>query len=128
MAAGQHADAGSSRRRYYSAVRVVRNIDSATPPLLSAFKKNDNLEVELSGFKAGGDNSPHMLPYFELILTGAKVKTYTLLSGGALPNAGCFEVIEFVFRNIEISASTQTSTGQLGPTKTFTDEQSEEGA
>jgi type VI protein secretion system component Hcp len=128
MGAGQHADASSSRRRYYSAVRVVRNIDAATPSLLSAFKSNDNMEIELSTYKAGGDSSPSALPHFKMILKGAKVKTYTLLSGGALPNAGCFEIIELVFRNIKIEAAPQSSTGQRGAVNTFNDELSEAGA
>lgn len=128
MSAGQHADASSSRRRYYSAVRVVRNIDAATTSLLSAFKNNDNMEIELSTYKAGGDSSPSALPHFKILLKGAKVKTYTLLSGGALPNAGCFEIIELVFRNIKIEAAPQSSTGQRGAVNTFEDEMSEAGA
>ena len=130
LAAGSPIDAASGSatgRRRYSALRVVRSSDSASASLMSAFAHNESLTiVELNSYKAGGDDAKDALPMFKITLKNARVKTCTLMFGGALPNMGAVEIIEFAFRNIQIEAAPQTKTGQRDGVKVFADDWSEQ--
>jgi type VI protein secretion system component Hcp len=124
FAAGSPSDAGSGQaagRRRYSALRIVRNSDAATAPLMSAFATNDSLTVELASYKAGGDNSEDAQPHHKIVLEHARVKTFTLMSGGALPNSGAIEIIELLFRKVKIESAPQQKSGQRGGVRTFED-------
>jgi type VI protein secretion system component Hcp len=124
MSAGTSSDAGADRsngRRRYSAVRVIRNCDAATSTLLSGLKGDDNFTVKLESYRAGGDVSQKMLPKFSILLENARLRTYTVLNGGAMPNSGAVEILEFSFRNITVDSSPQTAAGQRGAMRTFTD-------
>jgi type VI secretion system Hcp family effector len=124
LAAGGPTDSASgqaSGRRRYSAMRVVRSSDSSTSPFMSAFATNEDLTVRLYSFRAGGDDSENAAPMFYIELEKARIKTFTLLCGGAFPNTGAVEIIEIAFRQIEIHASPQTSTGEHDAAKVFQD-------
>ncbi len=124
MSAGTSSDAGSDRsngRRRYSAVRVIRNCDAATATLLSSLKGDDNITVKLESYRAGGDVSKDMQSKFSILLENARLRTYTVLNGGAMPNSGAVEILEFSFRNITVDSSPQTATGQRGAVRTFQD-------
>jgi type VI protein secretion system component Hcp len=124
FAAGSPSDAGSGQatgRRRYSALRIVRNSDAATASLMSAFATNDNLAVDLSSYKAGGDNSADAQPIFRILLKNARVKTFTLIAGGALPNTGAMEIIELNFRTVTIESAPQQKTGDRGGVRVFED-------
>ena len=123
FSAGSPTDVGSGAatgRRRYSAVRVVRNSDAATAKMLSAFATNDKVTVEVSSYKAGGADSPS----FRMELGDARVKSYTLLAGGALYGSGAMDIIEFVFRTVAIDTAPQTASGQRGAVRSFMDEAS----
>lgn len=126
FAGGSPTDSASglaSGRRRYSALRVVRSSDSSSVSLMSAFSLNEGLtKVEVNSYRAGGDDAKDALPMFKIILENARVKTFTLMFGGALPNTGAVEIIEFAFRNITIEAAPQTKTGLRDGVKIFTDE------
>ena len=129
LAAGTPVDSASGLalgRRRYSALRVVRSSDSSSASLMSAFAQNESLDVELNNYRAGGDDAKDALPMFKITLENARVKTFTLMFGGALPNTGAVEIIEIAFRNIEIEAAPQTATGQRDGVKTFSDIWSEQ--
>ena len=124
LAAGSPTDSASGQstgRRRYSAMRVVRNSDSSTSQFLNAFSSNEGLTVILDSFRAGGDDSKDADPMFRIELKEARVRSFTLMSGGALPNTGGVEIIEFAFREINMESAPQTKIGQSGGPKTFTD-------
>ena len=124
LAAGSPTDSASGQstgRRRYSAMRVVRNSDSSTSQLLNAFSSNEGLTVILDSYRAGGDDSKDASPMFHIELTEARVRSFTLMSGGALPNTGGVEIIEFAFREINMESGPQTNTGDRGAVKTFQD-------
>ena len=124
LAAGSPTDSASGQstgRRRYSAMRVVRNSDSSTSQLLNAFSSNEGLTVILDSYRAGGDDSEDASPMFHIELTEARVRSFTLMSGGALPNSGGVEIIEFAFREINMESGPQTNTGARGAVKTFQD-------
>jgi type VI protein secretion system component Hcp len=126
FSSGTPSDAGTGQqkgRRRYSAVCIVRNCDAATAKLMSAFASNDDLTVELATYRSGGDNSKDMKPMFLVSLDKAKVKTYTILSGGAMPGTGAVEIIEILFRSILVESSPQLHTGQTGAVSSFQDHQ-----
>ena len=107
-------------KRRYSSLRVVRPTDSATASMLSMFATNDNITVDLSTFKAGGDAlSKDAQPILKIGLKQARIRTYTLLGGGAV--GGAVEIVEFTFREIEITSSPQQTSGKRGAVRTFTD-------
>jgi type VI secretion system Hcp family effector len=125
LAAGGATDSAtgqSAGRRRYSAMRVVRSSDSSSTLLMNSFITNDTLTVELKSYRAGGDNSKDAEPLFHFKLSDARVKTFTLMFGGALPNTGAVEIIEFAFRKIEGDASPQSNTGQSGAKNSFEDD------
>ena len=129
LAAGSPTDNASGSaagRRRYSAMRVVRSSDSASASLMSAFSSNESLTVVLDSYRAGGDDSAAAQRMFHIKLEHARIKTFTLMFGGALPNTGALEIIEFAYRKIEIEAAPQTKAGQRGGVKTFTDDWSEQ--
>lgn len=124
LAAGSPTDSASGQstgRRRYSAMRVVRNSDSSTSQLLNAFSTNEGLTVILDSYRAGGDDSKDASPMFHIELTEARVRSFTLMSGGALPNTGGVEIIEFAFREINMESGPQTNTGDRGAVKIFQD-------
>ena len=125
LAAGSPTDSASGSatgRRRYSAMRVVRSSDSSSASLLNAFQYNESLTVVLDSYRAGGDDSKDAQPMFHFKLESARVKTYTLMFGGALPNTGAVEIIEFAYRKIEMEAAPQTKAGQRGGVKSFQDD------
>lgn len=107
-------------KRRYSSLRVVRPTDSATASMLSMFATNDDITVDLSTFKAGGDAlSKDAQPILKIGLKEARLRTYTLLGGGAV--GGAVEIVEFTFREIEITSAPQQTSGKRGAVRTFTD-------
>ncbi len=129
LAAGSPTDSASGSatgRRRYSAMRVVRSSDSSSASLMNAFSNNESLTVVLDSYRAGGDDSVDAQPMFHFKLENARVKTFTLMFGGALPNTGTVEIIEFAYRDIELQAAPQTKVGQRGGVKTFHDEWSQQ--
>ncbi len=128
FSAGSPSDTGSGQakgRRRYSAVRIVRNSDAATASLMSAFATNDTLTVELASYRAGGDITKDSQPSIKIVLDNARVKTFTMLSGTALPKSGAVEIIELLFRSLSVESAPQTHTGQRGAVRTFKDTLSE---
>lgn len=124
FSAGTPSDAGTGQvkgRRRYSAVRVVRNCDASTAKLMSAFATNDQVTVELSSFRSGGDASKDLKPTFNVKLEDVRIKTYTVLSSGNMPGTGNVEIIELLFRSIAIESAAQTETGLTGARSTFKD-------
>lgn len=129
LAAGSPTDSASGSatgRRRYSAMRVVRSSDSSSASLMNAFSNNESLTVELDSYRAGGDDSVDAQAMIHFKLENARVKTFTLMFGGALPNTGMVEIIEFAYRKIEMEAAPQTKAGQRGGVKTFQDVWSEQ--
>lgn len=125
LSAGSPTDSASGSatgRRRYSAMRVVRSSDSSSASLMNAFMNNESLTVVLDSYRAGGDNSKDAQPMFHFELKEARVRTFTLMFGGALPNTGAVEIIEFAFRRIHIEAAPQTKVGQRGAPKSFDDD------
>ena len=111
----------SKGRRQYSSLRILRATDAATASLMALFGANDDITVELSKFKAGGDVSKDLQPTFAITIKKARVKTYTLLSGGGAHTDVAVEIIEFAFRTIKIESAPQTSTGLRGAVRSFSD-------
>ena len=122
LSAGSPTDSATgseTESRRYSAMRVVRSSDSASPPFLHAFAKHQDLTVVLNSYRAGGDDSKDAQPMFRFELKDARVKTFTFMFGGALPNTGAVEIIEFAFRRIYVAAASQTKVGQRGAPNSF---------
>lgn len=124
LSAGTPSDSETGQaagRRRYSAMRVVRSSDATTSSLMSAFASNEDLTVELSSYRAGGDNSKDAEPMFRIEMKKVRVKTFTLMMGGALPGIGAVEIFELTFREIFVKSAPQTNTGQRGGVRTFQD-------
>lgn len=110
----------STGKRRYSSLRVVRQTDAATASMLSMFATNDNITVELATYKAGGDAlTKNTQPILRINLKAARIRTYTLLGGGAV--GGAVEIVEFTFRELEINSAPQQGSGKRGAVRTFAD-------
>jgi type VI secretion system Hcp family effector len=124
LSAGTPSDSESGQaagRRRYSALRVVRNSDATTSSLMSAFKNNEDLTVELASYRAGGDNTKETKPLFKIVMKKVRMKTFTLMMGGSLPGTGAVEIFELTFREILMESAPQTDSGQRGGVRTFND-------
>jgi type VI secretion system Hcp family effector len=125
LTAGSPTDSDSgqaSGRRRYSAMRVVRSSDAATSSMMSAFSRNEDLTVTIASYRSGGDNNDTREPVFRIELKNARVKTFTLMMGGALPGVGAVEIWELAFREIQLESAPQTSAGQRGGVRVFHDQ------
>jgi len=115
-----HTPPGSNKGRVSTTtLSVVRESDAATASLASLLNKQAaDLEVVLSVYKAGGDNSPDAQPTLELTLQEARLDHHCLLSGGALGRP-C-EVVSFQYRTLAVKSAPQVTSGQRGAVRTCT--------
>ncbi len=112
---------GGTGRRQYAPLRIVRNADAASSSILSAFATNDDVSVDVSVFKAGGDaQTKDAQPMLRIGIKKVRIKTYTMLAGGAF-SSGAIEIIDFAFREIELESAPQTNTGKRGGVRMFSD-------
>lgn len=122
MSAGSPTDSASGQatgRRRYSAVRVVRSADSSTAKLMSAFASNEDLEVALHNWRRWGHNDETEFSSLKVVLEKARLKTFTIMGGGALPHTGNLEIFELTFRSIEIQTTGQSTGGAPKAANTF---------
>jgi hypothetical protein len=127
LSSGARTDAGTGQTtgyRAYSDLTVLMQTNVATSSMMSSFGVNDELTIELNTFKTGGDQLKDMQSKFTLKLEDARVKTYTLLNGSALPDSGSLDIVQFHFRKITVESAPQTWTGQRGSVRTFSDNRS----
>jgi len=100
---------------------VVRQSDAATASLWSLYKSQTsttNLKVQLSVFKAGGDNSPDAQPTLEIVLSQARVTAISALTSTTM--AVPCEIVFFLFGCLEIRSAPQLAQGQRGAVRTCT--------
>ncbi len=103
-------------RRSYKALTVVKAIDAATTPLMSALATNDEVkEVRLSMRKAGGEQND----YFVVTLNGARV---TAIDQLVAADGSATESVAFTFTKVRVEYFPQQSSGQRGGGKSFDDE------
>jgi type VI secretion system secreted protein Hcp len=106
----------ATSRRSYTGLTVVKKIDLATTPLMSALATNDEVtEAKLSLRRAGGDQEL----YFTITLKSARVTAVEHHFDSA---GDTTESVTFVFTKVEVEYTPQKSTGQRGGSTTFTDE------
>jgi type VI secretion system secreted protein Hcp len=103
-------------RRSYKALTVVKAIDAATTPLMSALATNDEVkEARLSMRRAGGQQDD----YFVVTLNGARVTAIEHLVGA---EGSTTESVAFSFTKVRVEYFPQESSGQRGGAKSFEDE------
>jgi type VI secretion system secreted protein Hcp len=117
MAAGSAIGSTQSTvRRSYKALTVVKAIDAATTPLMSALATNDEVkEARLSMRKAGGEQND----YFVITLSGARVVT---IDHHVSAEGSTTESVAFAFSKVRVEYYPQQSSGQRGAAKSFEDE------
>lgn len=103
-------------RRSYKALTVVKGIDAATTPLMSALATNDEVkEARLSMRKAGdGQND-----FFVITLNAARVVSIDHLVGA---DGATIETVSFTFTKVKVEYYPQQGSGQRGGGKSFEDE------
>ncbi len=108
-------DVQATARRSYSALTVVKQLDSATTALMSALATNDEVkEARLSMRRAGGE----MEDFFSITLKGARI---TSLQHQGQEDGDSEEVVTIAFTEVSVEYRPQRSTGLRGGTSTFTD-------
>lgn len=106
----------NTARRSYSALTLVKAIDSASTALLSALATNDEIkEARLTMRKAGEGQ----VDFFVLTLKEARV---TAVEHSADEHGGTQEVVTFAFRKVEVQYKRQQEGGGPGASSVFTDE------
>jgi type VI secretion system secreted protein Hcp len=103
-------------RRSYTGLTVVKHIDAATTPLMSALATNDEIkEAKLTMRKAGEGQ----IDYFLITLKGARVSQ---LEHQVDATGEAMEVVTILFTKVEVEYRTQKSTGGRGGSTVFQDE------
>lgn len=117
MAAGSAmGSTQATGRRSYKALTVVKSIDAATTPLMSALATNDEVkEARLSMRKAGGDQND----YFVVTLNGARVASIDHVVGA---DGATTESVSFTFTKVRVEYFPQQGSGLRGGAKSFEDE------
>jgi type VI secretion system secreted protein Hcp len=117
MAAGSAmGSTQATGRRSYKALTVVKSIDAATTPLMSALATNDEVkEARLSMRKAGGDQDD----YFVVTLNGARVASIDHVVGA---EGSTTESVSFTFTKVRVEYFPQQGSGLRGGAKSFEDE------
>lgn len=106
----------ATARRSYKALTVVKSIDAATTPLMSALATNDEVkEARLSMRKAGGQQDD----YFVVTLNGARVASVDHVVSAEGTST---ESVAFTFTKIRVEYYPQQGSGQRGGAKSFEDE------
>jgi len=110
---------GDSRvhtRRSYTALNIVKQIDSASTGLMSALATNDEVkEARLALRRAGGEQEA----YLTLTLRGARV---TALQHVGLDDGSTHETLSLAFTEVEVEYRPQKSSGQRSGASTFVDQ------
>lgn len=108
-------DTQANARRSYSALTVVKNIDSASTGLMSALATNDEVkEAKLSLRRSGGEQED----YFIITLKGARISS--LLHSGQ-DEGSTQESLTIAFTEVEVEYRLQKTSGVRGGAFTFTD-------
>lgn len=111
----------ASSKRQYAPLRIVRNADAASSSMLSIFATNDDISIDISVYRAGGDaKTKDAQPMLRVALKKVRIRTYTMLVGGVV-GSGAIEMIDFAFREIDVESAPQTNTGKRGGVRTFSD-------
>jgi type VI secretion system secreted protein Hcp len=105
----------ATSRRSYTALTVIKGIDSATTALMSALATNDEVkEAKLTMRKAGGDQED----FFVITLKGARI---TALSHEADSTGDTRETLAITFTEVEVEYRNQRGSGQRGASTMFND-------
>jgi len=113
-----HAAVGSTAatsRRSYTALTIVKAIDSATTALMSALATNDEVkEAKLTMRRAGGAQED----FFLITLKAARI---TSLEHDVDSTGNTRETIGIAFTDVEVEYRLQRASGQRGASTMFTD-------
>jgi type VI secretion system secreted protein Hcp len=106
----------SVARRSYHELSIVKGVDAATTPLMSALATNDELKEVVLTMRRAGDSQ---FDYFNIKLGGARV---TSLRHQADANGSPSEAVSIAFTKVEVQYTPQLSDGGAGAATTFNDE------
>ncbi len=105
----------ATARRSYSALTVVKGIDSASTALMSALATNDEVkEARLCLRRSGGEQED----YLKVTLKSARI---TSLEHRGDETGGTQEVMTLAFTEVEVEYRPQKSSGIRGGATTFQD-------
>lgn len=106
----------ATARRAYKHLTVVKQIDSASTPLMNALSTNDEVqEARLAMRKAGEEQED----FFSILLGGARVVAIDIeVDEHGTP----VERVSFAFTKVEVEYRRQQGGGQAGASSMFNDE------
>ncbi len=108
-------DTQATSRRSYSALTVVKQVDSATTALMSALATNDEVkEARLALRRAGGEQEDYLV----ITLKAARI---TSLQHSAHDDGSTRETVTIAFTEVTVEYRPQKTTGLRGGSMTFTD-------
>jgi type VI secretion system secreted protein Hcp len=108
-------DTQATARRSYSALTVVKHVDSASTALMSALATNDEVkEAKLCLRRAGGEQDD----FLTVTLKGARI---TSLQHRGDDDGSTHEVLTIAFTEVEVEYRTQKTSGVRGGAFTFSD-------
>jgi type VI secretion system secreted protein Hcp len=104
-------------------LKIVKRIDSASTPLMSALRTNELItKAVLTVRKAG--KSP--LEYFKITIEQGRVTALTIDAGDRAASPDLFEDVSFSFNKITVEYVPQGKDGQGGGSMMFTDQWDEQ--
>ena len=106
----------ATAKRSYSALNVVKTVDSASTALLSALATNDEVkEARLAMRKAGGEQVDYLL----ITLSNARIAG---VEHNADASGQVMETVSLRFAKVKVEYRTQRGSGLRGGATTFEDE------
>lgn len=106
----------ATARRVWQELSVVKGIDAATTPLMSALATNDELKQVVLTMRKPGERQ---IDYFRITLEGARIVS---LRHQCDAQGVTSEVVGFAFTKVEVQYTPQQSGGGAGAATTFNDE------
>lgn len=111
-----HGSAQATARRAYQELCIVKGIDAATTPLMSALATNDELKEVVLSMRKPGDGQ---IDYFRIKLNGARVTSLRHQTEG---QGVTTESVAIAFTKVEVQYTPQQAGGSGGAATTFSDE------
>jgi type VI secretion system secreted protein Hcp len=106
----------ATSRRQYETLTVVKRLDSATTPLLSALATNDEVRQAKLSLRKPGDGQDD---FFTITVSNARVTSVAI---DCDEGGNAVERVEIAFTKIDVAYRVQTALGIAGATSTFSDE------
>jgi type VI secretion system secreted protein Hcp len=114
-----HPTVGGTGRAARRELKIVKRIDSATTPLMSALRTNEPITKAVLTLRKSGKTA---LEYLKITIEEGRVMSLVLDGGDLAQGTDVFENVSFTFNRITVEYVPQGSDGQARGSMMFVDQ------